>query len=150
MHTHTHKLKEEKIAEIICSKLTCVQSRNDFGSLQIKPQTIRVFLLIFQFRIVLYRFHCIAFVCLFRQNFKSNFLVFSQTMLITLSPSATSAITLPVDGFTVGNVLPDTESTNLLLMKSYGQQATNEQDFRSKFMRWQIERIKDFKCLNGA
>ena len=36
----------------------------------------------------------------------------------TLSPSAMATIFFPVAGFTVGNVFPETESTNSLLMKS--------------------------------
>lgn len=39
-------------------------------------------------------------------------------MAITLSPSATSAITLPVAGFTVGKVFRDLASTNSLLINN--------------------------------
>lgn len=40
---------------------------------------------------------------------------------LTLSPSAMCASTLPVAGLMVVNVLPDTASTNWLLMKIYGE-----------------------------
>lgn len=48
-------------------------------------------------------------------------LLLEMNLLLTLSPSATFAITFPFDGFKVSNVLPETASTNWLLMKIYDE-----------------------------
>lgn len=45
-----------------------------------------------------------------------------------LSPSATCAIGFPVAGFSVANVLPETASTNSLLMKTYNSIRRNEKN----------------------
>ena len=60
------------------------------------------------------------FLTIFQHSFNFIiYLLYDVTISQTLSPSATSHIFSPVAGLIVGNVLPLTESTNLLLMKTY-------------------------------
>lgn len=112
-----------------------------FNCLSVRDETSEIpihlsFFFFASFGLLFSNFHIILFslrLIDIKLDWKSFFLNWIDFIVITWSPSAIWAIVLPVAGFIVGNVLPETASTNWLLMKIY-RIRTQEISFKYKFL----------------